>query len=91
MKKLLSILFVVLTFTLVDATLLNGNLFIKDAQATCNVKVKRYGVYHSVFRCDSTPNETCSAEGSDSEGNEYNFSCDGAETYRHEDFGGAPV
>lgn len=89
MKKIKSILLVILTLALLDIGLLNGNMLMNQAIASCNIKVKRGLIRISVFRCDSTPNETCSAEGNDAEGNEYSFTCDGSETYRHSEFGGA--
>lgn len=55
-------------------------------QAACEVEVKVGFLWVTAYKCDSTPNETCSAEGTDDEGVAYSFSCDGKETVNR--FGG---
>ena len=53
---------------------------VNSIQAACEIEAKVGFVWITVYKCDSTPNETCSAEGTDDEGVAYSFSCDGKET-----------
>jgi hypothetical protein len=57
---------------------------VNSIQAACEVEAKvrvlGFLTWVTVYKCDSTPNETCSAEGEDDEGVAYSFSCDGKET-----------
>lgn len=91
MRKIKTAFLILTAAFLLDTNLLNGKLFVNQVIASCEVEVKRWGMWHTVFTCDSTPNETCSAEETNPDnGNSYRFTCDGKETFRHKDFGADP-
>ncbi len=58
---------------------LTSLLSVNSANAECEVEVKVGFVWVTVLKCDDTPNETCSDEYIDDNGDTHEITCDGKE------------